>query len=185
MIRRIGVTNSWANALVVAAAIAAWASAAPSQAATLQVGFSPEGTARTLVLSVIESAKREIRMLGYSFTSADIIRALIAAKRRGVDVQIVLDQSANTGRASVAAMNRIVNAGIALRIDNYYEIAHDKVIVADGQTVETGSFNYTSSAEHANSENALVIWNYPQIATPYLKHWQTRWEKSTPYRSSY
>ncbi|WP_421029136.1 hypothetical protein [Paraburkholderia sp. A1RO-5L] len=33
--------------------------------------------------------------------------------------------------------------------------------------------------------NALVIWNYPQIAAPYLQHWRSRWDQSTPYQSSY
>jgi len=173
------------KAVLLAVALALSVPAVSTEAATVQVGFSPEGSARTLVLSVIDSAKHEIRMLGYSFTSPDIARALIAAKRRGVDVQIVLDESGNRDRASVAAMNLIVNAGIPLRIDRAYKIQHDKVIVADRQTVQTGSFNYTLSAERANSENALVIWNYPQIAAPYLQHWQSRWDQSTPYQSSY
>ena len=39
-------------------------SAIPSvQAATAQVGFSPEGTAQVLVLDVIHTAKHDIRMM--------------------------------------------------------------------------------------------------------------------------
>jgi phosphatidylserine/phosphatidylglycerophosphate/cardiolipin synthase-like enzyme len=49
--------------------------------------------------------------MGYSFTSPEVTRSLIAAKRRGVDIRVVLDQKANTGKASVAAMNVLVSAG--------------------------------------------------------------------------
>lgn len=173
------------NAGVLAVALALGVAAGSAQAATVQVGFSPEGSASTLVMSVIGSAKHEIRMLGYAFTSRDIARALIAAKQRGVDVQVVLDAGENSNRASWTALNLIATAGIPVRLDSAYRIQHDKTIIADRQTVETGSFNYTASAERSNSEDALVIWNYPQIAAPYLEHWRSRWNQATPYQSSH
>ena len=36
---------------------------------SVQVGYSPEGSARVLVLSAIDSAKTSIRMMAYSFTA--------------------------------------------------------------------------------------------------------------------
>lgn len=64
---------------------------------SVQVGYSPEGSARVLVLSAIDSAKTSIRMMAYSFTAPDIMKALVAAKKRGVDVKIVIDERGNTG----------------------------------------------------------------------------------------
>lgn len=63
-------------------------------ASSVQVGFSPEGSALQLVLKTIESAQQEIRLMGYSFTSPEVVSALVRAKRRGVDVKIVLDERA-------------------------------------------------------------------------------------------
>lgn len=86
-------------------------------AATVEAGFSPEGTALQLVLKTIETAQQEIRLMGYSFTSPEVARALVRAKRRGVDVGVVLDWKANTGKnnnASKAAMNILVGAGIPM-----------------------------------------------------------------------
>lgn len=158
-----------------------------SQAVTpsAQVGFSPEGSARELVLSVINSSSKSIRMMAYSFTAPDIAKALVRAKERGVDVKIVVDEKGNRGRSSIAAMNYIVNHNIPLRTNSTYAIMHDKLIVSDGETVETGSFNFTSSAERRNSENAAVIWNMPQFAKMYLDHWQSRWNEGSDYHSSY
>ena len=54
--------------------------AAPS----INVGFSPEGSALQLVLRTIDDAHQSIRLMGYSFTSPEVARGLVAAKRRGV-----------------------------------------------------------------------------------------------------
>ncbi|HBY5124969.1 TPA: phospholipase D family protein, partial [Klebsiella pneumoniae] len=80
-------------------------------AASIETGYSPEGTALQLVLKTIDSAQQEIRLMGYSFTSPEVAGALVRAKRRGVDVKVVLDWKANTGKqnqASLAAMNLLV-----------------------------------------------------------------------------
>lgn len=157
------------------------AAAAPS----VQVGFSPEGSALQLVLKAIESAHQEIRLMGYSFTSPEVVSALVRAKRRGVDVRIVIDEKSNRSKASQAAMNVVVNAGIPLRTNGRYAIMHDKVIIVDNHTVEAGSFNYTRSAASRNSENVLVINEVPEVAQTYLQHWQSRWDGGTDWHSSY
>ena len=154
-------------------------------ASSVQVGFSPEGSALQLVLKAIESAHQEIRLMGYSFTSPEVVSALVRAKRRGVDVKIVLDEKGNRSKASQAAMNIVVNAGIPLRTNGRYAIMHDKVIIVDNHTVEAGSFNYTRSAASRNSENVLVINEMPEVAQTYLQHWQSRWDGGTDWHSSY
>lgn len=155
------------------------------QAAQVEVGFSPEGSAETLVVDVIQKAEHQVLLMGYSFTSPSVVKALIAAKRRGVDVQVVLDARGNEGKSSKAAMNLIANAGIALRTNAAYKIQHDKVIITDGRNVETGSFNYSSAAAHSNSENALVLWDVPDVAKVYTRHWQSRWDKGQAYQVGY
>ena len=145
---------------------------------SVSVGFSPEGTALQLVLQTISDAQQSIRLMGYSFTSPEVVKGLIAAKRRGVDVKVVLDERGNHGKSSVAAINVLVNAGIPVRLDSHYKIQHDKVIV-------TGSFNYTRSADRSNSENALLLRDMPGVASQYLAHWQSRWERGAAAKSRY
>lgn len=150
-------------------------------AATIEAGFSPEGTALQLVLKTIETAQQEIRLMGYYFTSPEVIRLLIQAKRRGGDVKVVLDWRANStkGSAGVAAMNLLVNAGIPVRTVSQFKIMHDKVIITDGRHVETGSVNFSRAVARSNSENVLVIRDYPILANTYLQHWQSRWDTGT------
>lgn len=155
--------------------------AAPS----VDIGFSPEGTAQQLVLRTLDDARESIRLMGYSFTSPEVVKSLVAAKRRGVDVRVVVDDKGNRNKASQAAMNVVINAGIPLRTNSQYKIMHDKVIVTDGENVELGSFNYTRSAAESNSENALVVRGVPVLAQTYLAHWQSRWDGGKDWQSSY
>lgn len=164
-----------------ALSIALPATASPS----IQTAFSPEGCALELVLGTIGSASESIRMMGYSFTSPEVVRALVDAHRRGVDVKIVLDEKGNRNRPSVAAMNLVADAGIPVRTNDRYAIMHDKVIIVDGQTVETGSFNYTRAGARKNSGNVLVIREMPEIASRYLAHWQSRWPQGTDWKPTY
>jgi phosphatidylserine/phosphatidylglycerophosphate/cardiolipin synthase-like enzyme len=153
-------------------------------ASMVQVGFSPEGSAEQLVMNVIGTADNNIRMMAYSFTAPDVVSALIAAKQRGVDVKIVVDEKGNRSKSSIDALSSIKMAGIEVRTNNYYKIQHDKVIIVDDKTVETGSFNYTASAERKNSENAMVISDAPELAAQYLQHWQDRWNKCQEFNGN-
>lgn len=155
------------------------------QAEAVRVAFSPDGGAEALVLSVIDSARDEIRLAGYSFTSPDVARSLIRAKARGVDVLVVLDERANQNRKSQSAISLLAGGDIPVRLNGRFSALHDKFIVADRQTVETGSFNYTRAAARRNSENALVIEDMPELASRYLQHWQTRWDEGTTYQLPY
>jgi len=149
---------------------------------SVQVGFSPEGSARRLVLETIGNAQHSIQMLAYAFQTPDITQALVDAKKRGVEVRIVVDKKRNRNKPSKAAMDFVARNGVELRTNDHYHIHHDKTIIVDGHTVETGSFNFAPSAETMNSENVVVIRGMPDVARQYLAHWQSRWDQGQPYQ---
>lgn len=149
-------------------------------AAEVRVAFSP-GDAEALVVSTIGGAKKEVRMAAYSFTSPKVAKALVDAKKRGVDVRAVLDKSQRTERYSGATF--LANEGIAVRINSKYAIMHNKFIVVDGVTVETGSFNFTSSAAKRNAENVIVIEDDAKTAGIYTAEWARLWNESEAFVS--
>src|SRR5215510_14656570 len=118
------------------------------------VYFPPNDGASTAVIEALDAARTSVRVQAYSFTSAPIAKALALAHARGVDVQVILDRR-ETG-AKYSSADFLVHAGIATLIDGAHAIAHNKVIVVDGDTVITGSFNFTTAAERKNAENLLV-----------------------------
>lgn len=170
------------KALCVLLAIAGLSSPT-AQAQSVQVGFSPEGSARSLVLDVINHAHKSIKMMAYEFLAPDIVSALDAAVMRGVAVQVVVDNRENMHNKQ--ALRNLADAsrhGITLRVDKHYRIQHDKVIITDDSTVETGSFNYSTSAEAANSENVVVLRSMPEVTKRYQHHFAIRWSQSQDLR---
>lgn len=163
----------------------------------LEVAFSPNEGAEDLVVKVIDSSHQSIRLMAYSFTSAPVVKALLEAKHRGVDVAVVVDYAQNLGgsdngkkesrgRAKArTALNALVNAGIRVRTTSAFHIHHDKTIIVDNQHVETGSFNYSAEAAKGNSENALVVWNNRDLAAAYLKHFERNWNSGDTYSERY
>jgi phosphatidylserine/phosphatidylglycerophosphate/cardiolipin synthase-like enzyme len=144
--------------------------------ASFDVGFSPGGTALAVVEKAIAASKLEILMACYEFTSRDIAEALETAAHRGVKVRIVADWKASRDRFSQISI--LQDAGIPVRLDRHYAIFHHKFLVIDGVTLETGSFNFTTAADRHNAENALVLWNVPQVAGIYTKEWERLWDES-------
>ncbi|MEQ6436349.1 phospholipase D family protein [Comamonas sp. w2-DMI] len=155
------------------------AAAAPGEVGKIEVAFSPNEGALPLVLKVINSSSKSLDLMAYSFTSADVTRAVLAAQKRGVRVRVVADQKQNStgqgGQYAQAALSALANAGADVRLVEDYPIFHDKVIISDRTTVQTGSFNYSKAAAHSNSENVLVLWGATSVASQYQEHFDSRW----------
>ena len=74
------------------------------------------------------------------------------------------------------------HAGIPIWIDARHAIAHNKIMIIDGATILTGSFNFTKNAEENNAENLLVI-RSPELATKYAANWNAHLEHSEQYEA--
>ena len=127
----------------------------PAPCPSWSIYFSPNGGCTDAIVKELDNARSSILMQAYSFTSAPIAKALLSAHKRGVRVEVILDKSQLTEKYS--SVKFLYNSGIPTRIDAAHAIAHNKVMVVDGETVITGSFNFTKAAEEKNAENLLVI----------------------------
>jgi phosphatidylserine/phosphatidylglycerophosphate/cardiolipin synthase-like enzyme len=130
--------------------------------ASASAHFSPRGGCTEAVVAELHQARREVLVLAYSFTSRPITDALMEAKRRGVRVEVVLDHS--NEKETHTDLPYLLEQGAEPFIDAHHAIAHNKVMVIDGVTVITGSFNFTNQAEHENAENLLILRGFPDLA---------------------
>ena len=149
------------------------------QADEIQVYFSPQGGCTEAVVANLDKATNTVLVQAYSFTSAPIAKALVDAKKRGVKVQVILDKSQRTEKYSSADF--VQRAGINTFIDAKHAIAHNKIMVIDGKTILTGSFNFTKAAEMNNAENLLVIQD-AALAAKYTTNWQAHLKHSEAYQ---
>jgi len=101
-----------------------------------EVYFSPHGGTTDAIIGELNKAQITILVQAYSFTSAPIAKALLNAHKRGVKVEVILDKSQRTQKYSSATF--FFNAGIPVKIDAQHAIAHNKVMIIDGETMITG-----------------------------------------------
>jgi len=151
----------------------------PLGALDFDLGFSPGGTALKDVVAAIGTAKQTVVVAAYEFTSAEVAQALTEAVARGIKVWAVLDRRASHEKYSQAGY--LADHGVSVRTDGHYAIFHHKFLVVDRTTVQTGSFNYTLSADKRNAENVLVLRDVPDLADAYLKEWTRLWDEADPW----
>ena len=166
--------------LLLLVGVCSWAQAQHTTAdlPAVEVYFSPKGGCQDAIIKEIGEAKESVHVQAYSFTSAPIAKALLSAKARGVKVEVIIDQRCIKQNYSEATF--FTNQGIATWADGKHAIAHNKVMVIDGRTVVTGSFNFTRAAEESNAENVLII-RLPDIAAKYERNYQDHLAHSVKY----
>lgn len=150
--------------------------------ASYHVCFTPGQDCTQMIVDEIAKAKKQAFVQMYIFTSSKIAKALLDAKRRGVDVKVVLDRGQIGSQYSVAKF--FENNGIPVKVDCVKEgIAHNKALMVDGTTTITGSFNYTNSAQKRNIENVVVIKD-PIFTKKFLDNWEARYRCSKPIKKA-
>ena len=161
-----------------AVAIAVRAGTPEIKDATIHVYFSPGAAAPTRLSKRSIRQSRRCSSKPTPFTSKPIAQAVVDAHKRGVKVEVVLDKSQRTEKYTEADF--IAHAGVPTRIDAQHEIAHNKIIIIDDETVVTGSFNFTRAAQQHNAENLLII-KSKTLADQYTTNWQEHAGHSETY----
>lgn len=150
---------------------------------TVQAAFAPWDDVESILVEALDTARRTIRVQAYLLTSKKIAGALVAAKQRGIDVQVLAD--AEQSHVASAKLDMLAAAGIPVFLETRYQNAHNKIVLIDplstAPTVITGSFNFTWTAQHKNAENILILRNNPDIATRYAVNWDRHLQQATPY----
>ena len=165
-------------ALLVLAALATGCNSKAGPLPPIDVYFSPKGGAADAVVRALDAARQTVFVQAYSFTNKDILEALVHAHQRGVVVHVILDKSNLSDEYTGADF--VAHHGIPVLIDAGHEIAHNKIMIIDDETVITGSFNFTRQAEEHNAENLLVIHDHG-MAERYLANWHGHEAHSQPY----
>ncbi len=139
----------------------------------------PAGTTRVIysldrkqndkeIIALIDAAKTRIYFAMYEFTLKDIADALVAAKKRGVEVRGLVDSGEGANSYDKPIITELLNAGIPVVTEKHADgngIMHIKAIVTD-QAYALGSYNWTGSATTENDE-ILEIGTDPALRQTY------------------
>lgn len=127
----------------------------------------------------MDHAKKSVLVQAYQFTSKPIAESLVQAKKRGIDVMVILDESQVSSKYSV--INELFHKKIPVYIDYKPAISHSKIMIIDEQKIITGSFNFSDAAQKRNAENLLIITGDPPLVEQYIKNWKDRQSQSDAY----
>ena len=144
----------------------------------LEVYFSPDDNVLKHILALVGGAQQSVDFMAYSFTSDALAEALLVRAAAGVEVRGVFE--ANQYSANVGTeFDHLLDGGLPVRLDGNPDHMHHKVIIIDGQTVITGSYNFSANAEETNDENLLVI-HSPDVAALFLEEFQRVYNLAQP-----
>lgn len=127
------------------------------------------------ILGAINLAKNSIRIALFTFTHPQITEALLAAKQRGVHVQVALDYYASHG-ASKKTAQILWQEGISLYISKGGKLLHHKWCVIDDLTLFLGSANWTKSAFTKNEDCVVRL---DSLSENQKKYFQRMWHDIT------
>jgi phosphatidylserine/phosphatidylglycerophosphate/cardiolipin synthase-like enzyme len=136
----------------------------------IEVYFSPDDGVEAQLIDLIEAANQSIYFMAFSFTSDPLAEAILERAQKGVTIAGVMEESqveSNTG----SDYDRFRQAGLDVRLDGNPRNMHHKVIILDEDTVVTGSYNFSASAENVNDENVLVFHD-PRIANQFMTEFE-------------
>jgi phosphatidylserine/phosphatidylglycerophosphate/cardiolipin synthase-like enzyme len=105
-----------------------------------------------------------------------ILKDLVAAHKRGVRVQVLLERTARDddflNQENVATSDQLRQGGVLVSFDSLDTTTHTKAIVIDRRFVFIGSHNLTHSALFHNHELSVLIDN-PDLAKDVLRYLRT------------
>lgn len=132
---------------------------------SLTAHFSPEGGCGDVVVREIAAARREVLLLAATCTLRPIAQALVDAKLRGVNVEVILEGS--QAHAAESQLPFLVEQGLLPQLDSDHDCTRNHVVVIDGKTVVTGCFAFTTEAETSQVANLVVLREHAELASAY------------------
>jgi len=134
--------------------------------------FAPHQDVCGRIIQAFRSARSRVDVCVFTITDDRISRAMLEAHRRGVRIRVVSDDDKSGDLGS--DIERLAEAGLAVRIDRTPVHMHHKFALFDGEMLVTGSYNWTRSANDDNHENLLVTFD-PALVAAYAAELERVW----------
>ncbi|AXA37224.1 MAG: phospholipase D-like domain-containing protein [Candidatus Sumerlaea chitinivorans] len=171
---RGGRARKWVGTFAVALALAL---ATPSVSYSLPArGVTPVNNREyiSVVRELVRNAQQNLYLMLYQARYYEeypdtetnhLLRELIEAKLRGVDVKIVIDTGdwnpSNKNEYNLDFVDRMTTAGIEVWEDSTTEVSHEKVMLVDDNITVVSSHNWTYYSIAKNNEVAVVVDSKP------------------------
>lgn len=137
----------------------------------------PDDTAKP-ILDAINGAKRMLNVRMFLFTDLRLLGAVIAAKKRGVNVRIMLNPARRNGKAeNEESRKTLIAAGIDVRDSNpAFDLTHQKSMVIDNETGFVESLNWELK-NLTQTRDYVIITTHEQEVSEMVACFNADWER--------
>ncbi|MBI3900770.1 MAG: hypothetical protein HY324_01305 [Chlamydiia bacterium] len=123
----------------------------------------------------LQNARHSIKVALFTFTHPLLLKELLIAHKKGIQVTVVVDMHSGVG-ASKKTVETLQKAGVPLLFSQGIQLLHHKFVYIDGETLITGSANWTKSAFEKNSDILLFL---PHLLEEQKKFMDSLWHRLT------
>ena len=151
------------------------------RSATVEVYYGPDDEPLDRLTTLYRHARRYLYVAVYGLTSPRAVEAMVAAKKRGVDVRLITDLKRTEDVKQRTALDTLYLAGIPILVNEHDGLMHLKQVVIDDEVNTTGSMNHTTSGNRYNDERLDVITDLATTVKAREK-FLSMWNDRTRYR---
>ncbi len=138
----------------------------------VQIFFCPEEDCKQEIIKLVKESTKSINCMIYSFTDNEIGNELIEAKKRNIEIKIIIESEQIT---KYSIYENLKNNKISIIKDKNNNLMHNKFCVFDEKKVFTGSVNLTNNGLKFNNENLTII-NNSEIAEKFNAYFLNYWK---------
>ncbi|MBK7651813.1 MAG: endonuclease [Flammeovirgaceae bacterium] len=113
----------------------------PTSTSTSDAYFSPGDTCRNVIIQQIQKAVNQVQICVFTISDDPITEAILTSHKLGKQIRIITDNDKSLDLGS--DIERMARQGIEVKMDRTPNHMHHKFMVVDGNTVVTGSYNWT------------------------------------------
>jgi len=147
----------------------------------------PDDSAKPIV-DAIDGASRTLRVKMFIFSDPSLLKAVIAAKRRGVKVRVMLNPARRSGEhENDATRQTLEQADIDVKDANpAFDLTHEKSMVIDEETAFVKSLNWATKNLTETRDYAVVTTRGLDVAE-IIECFEADWHRHTfdPHRKSH
>jgi len=117
----------------------------------------PDDTARRII-DAINEAKKSLRIKMFLFSDPDLIKAVIDAHKRGVNVKVMLNPARRSGEEENEITRKVLEeAGINVKDTNpFFGLTHEKSMVVDEELAFIKSLNWETKNLTETRDYAII-----------------------------
>ena len=125
----------------------------------------PDDSAEPIV-SAIAGASRTLQIKTFVFSAPALVEAVVAAKRRGVNVRVMINAARRSGQHDNATTRRTLErAGVNVKDANpAFDLTHEKSMVVDEEAAFVQSLNWTTRNLTETRDYAVVTKHRHEVA---------------------